>query len=197
MSRMSYTEIIFKEREKLALLYAKYALIANQIAETEQFIAVLEKRVDQSGDELDRVLERKIASKSAGAVQPAMVEPGVVVSLQAAEVPVTESATPDSGCVFPVFRSDSVWPYLARYMVGKPRWSLSELSNFAITRKLSASESGVRSTISSLKKWDMLTSDMPGYYSLTPKGHAFVNTLKPLQFVLIEPSQDASAVDDK
>ena len=164
---MDYTLMIDQERAKLDLLRAKHALLASQISDSELLITVLAKRAGDAGDELDKFLERELAKKSGQSIQ----------TLAVTAEGINASADGQKSYEFPTVRSDSIWPYVIRLMTAKPVWKVDEIISFALQNKLVKTDSAIRSTMSSLKAWDFVENDMPGLFSLKPKGLAFANTL--------------------
>lgn len=171
---MDYQFEIDRERAKINILRAKEAHIAMEIEDSERMIALLEKRAGKNGgDALDKFLDAQLAEKS----QP----------VEAIAPPSTPSITPPvelEGYEFPKIRSDSIWPYVIRFMESKPQWRVDEIIAMATENKLVKTESAIRSTMSALKSWDFLKNDMPGLFSLKPKSLAFLKSLKSNQYTL-------------
>ena len=174
---MNYEDLIGPEQAKLKLLRDKYALLGNEIAESEEFIRLLLKRAGRGSDELDRALERQLASASASSAE---------CLLETEKHPILEPVleTQVNHSKYPSLRKDSIWPYLAKLMSGKASWTLDELNDIAIRHNLIKTESALRSTMPSMKKWALVTSDRPGVFALTPKGVGFTRALGSSQYTL-------------
>ena len=170
--------MISLESQKLDFLRKKQALLNHQIAEIEGFITVLKNRASENGDALDRFLESQLAAMATTVERPNSEIP--------AESDFQTSRT--EAHKFPKLRSDSIWPYLVRHMTSKETWTVDELFRFAKQNKLVTTQSGLRSTMSSLKTWGFVESNTPGVFALKPRGIAYVNTLTPNQFFLKDES---------
>ena len=126
------------------------------------------------GDAFDKFLDEQVARKPTSAIE---------VQLSPTPTPPVNEAKQIS-YEFPKVRSDSIWPFVIRFMESKSTWRVDELISFAKQHTLVTTDSALRSALSSLKSWDFLENDTPGQFSLKPKGFAYLSTLKPNQFVL-------------
>ena len=137
-------------------------------------ISLLERRAGKNGgDALDKFLDAQLADKSK-AVEAITSQPLAPVT-PPVEIEAYE---------FPKIRSDSIWPYVIRFMESKPEWRVEEIIKTALENKLVKTESAIRSTMSALKSWDFLENDTPGIFALRPKSIAFLNSLTPNQFTM-------------
>lgn len=181
-----YKALIEREKQKLDVLRETRTRLDHQIAESEQFINVLTKRTSQGGDELDALVERKMASKSAEAAQSTPATHVAPTTVVAAATTATDAASGIADYKFPKIRSDSAWPYILVIMSARPgAWKAAEIVKAVLDANVLRTDSAVRSTLSTMamKDWELLNNDTPGYFSPTDKALAFVATLKPNQFV--------------
>jgi hypothetical protein len=166
-----YNALIALEMQKLDALLDTRKEVDEQITASEQFIKLLKARASGVGADLAALVQRKMASKSAQAAPP-VAQP-------------EQPAPPKGGeqYEYPKIRSDSAWPYILVIMSRKAGpWKALNIVKDVLDSKVLKTDSAVRSTLSQMSAWGLLSNEPPGYFAVAPKGAAFVAGLKPNQF---------------